>query len=344
MLVLGIETSCDETSAAIVENGRRILSNVVLSSLHLHKPYGGVVPEIASRHHAELIDSVIKEAFTQAGCGIKKIGLVAVTDEPGLIGALLVGISTAKGIALANKLPLLGVNHLWSHLYAPLMEQPKIKFPYVGLVVSGGHTNLVFVRGFDKYLNLGQTTDDAVGEAFDKVAKILNLGYPGGPVIEKLAKQGNRNAIKFPRTLLEPGSLDFSFSGVKTAVLNYVNKTRASTSDICASFQDAVVDVIVEKAVAACRKKNSNTIVIGGGVSLNARLRERLTDECKKLKIKAYFPSRRLCMDNAAMVAGLGYQLFKVVPRPEPPLRKMVAARDSGRFLKQEDSTGKIGG
>ena len=315
MLVLGIETSCDETSAAIVENGRRILSNIVLTSLHLHKPYGGVVPEIASRHHAELIDSVIKESFVKAKCTINDIGLVAVTDEPGLIGALLVGISAAKGIALANRLPLLGVNHLWSHLYAPYMEHPEIKFPYVGLIVSGGHTNLVFVRGFDRYQTIGQTTDDAVGEAFDKVAKILNLGYPGGPVIEKLAKLGNRDAIKFPRTLLAPGSLDFSFSGIKTAVLNYAQKIKfdkKKTADICASFQDSVVDVIVEKAARACAQKNSNTLVIGGGVSLNAILRERLTDECKKLRIKAYFPSRQLCMDNAAMVAGLGYRLHKI--------------------------------
>jgi N6-L-threonylcarbamoyladenine synthase len=315
MLVLGIETSCDETSAAIVENGKRILSNVVLSSLHLHKPYGGVVPEIASRHHAELIDSVIKEAVVKAGCAINDIGLVAVTDEPGLIGALLVGISAAKGVALANDLPLLGVNHLWSHLYAPHMEQPEIKFPYVGLIVSGGHTNLVLAQGFDRYLNLGQTTDDAVGEAFDKVAKILGLGYPGGPVIEELAKNGNPDAIKFPRSLLEPGSLDFSFSGIKTAVLNYSQKIKydkKKTADICASFQDSVVDVIAQKAVAACRQKNLNTLVVGGGVSLNASLRERLTYECKKLKIKAYFPSRQLCMDNAAMVAGLGYRLYKI--------------------------------
>lgn len=329
MLVLGIETSCDETSAAIVENGKGILSNVVLSSLHLHKPYGGVVPEIASRHHAELIDSVINEAFDKAGCGINKIGLIAVTDEPGLIGALLVGISAAKGIALANNLPLLGVNHLQSHLYAPLMKGPGIKFPFAGLVVSGGHTNLMFVEGFDRFLDLGQTTDDAVGEAFDKVAKILNLGYPGGPVIEKLAKQGDRKAIKFPRTLLEPGSLDFSFSGIKTAVLNYAQRYHPSLRgvetpqrgvstcndeicDICASFQEAVVDVIVEKAVRACGQKRVNALAVGGGVSLNARLRERLTEECGKFKIDVFFPSRELCMDNAAMVAGLGYQLWRV--------------------------------
>ena len=334
MLVLGIETSCDETSAAIVEKGRRILSNIVLSSLKLHRPYGGVVPEIACRHHAELIDSVVKEAFIKSGRTIKDIGLVAVTDRPGLIGALLVGISAAKGIALGHNIPLIGVNHLWAHLYAPLMENKNIRFPFIGLVVSGGHTSLMLVKNFDKYEEIGCTTDDAAGEAFDKVAKILNLGYPGGPVIEKLARQGDRKKIDFPKTLLEPDSLDFSFSGIKTSVLNYVNanvtgdtlrghqyvsarsprrvspsSTPSLVADICASFQESVVDVITEKAIRACRQKKLNTIVVGGGVSLNSRLRERLTSECNKIRINVYFPSKELCMDNAAMVAGLGYHL-----------------------------------
>lgn len=321
MLVLGIETSCDETSAAIVENGKRILSNIVLSSLRLHKPYGGVVPEIACRHHAELIDSVIKEAFKKGGCGIKDVGLIAVCDRPGLIGALLVGISAAKGIALAENIPMLGINHLQAHLYAPLMAGGGIRFPFIGLVVSGGHTNLMLVGDFDKYQDLGRTTDDAVGEAFDKVAKILNLSYPGGPVIEKLARQGDPEKIKFPKTLLKPDSLDFSFSGIKTAVLNYAQSCpslRGALSsarndeifDICASFQESVVDVIVEKSTRACKQKNLNTLVVGGGVSLNFRLREKLTNECNKFKISTYFPSRALCMDNAAMVAGLGYRLM----------------------------------
>lgn len=310
MLVLGIETSCDETSAAIVANGRRILSNIVLSSLKLHRPYGGVVPEIACRHHAELIDSVVKEAFIKSGITIKGIGLVAVTDRPGLIGALLVGISAAKGIALGHNIPLVGVNHLRAHLYAPLMENEKINFPFIGLVVSGGHTSIMLVKNFDKYDEIGRTTDDAAGEAFDKVAKILKLGYPGGPVIEKLAKQGDPGKINFPRTLLEPDSLDFSFSGIKTAVLNYTQRNKMENSaDICAGFQDSVVAVIVEKAIRACRQKKLNTIVVGGGVSLNLRLRERLTSECNKIKINVYFPSKELCMDNAAMVAGLGYHL-----------------------------------
>ena len=312
MLVLGIETSCDETSAAVVQDGKHILSNIVLSSLRLHKPYGGVVPEIACRHHAELIDSVIKEAFNKAGCCIRDINLVAVTDRPGLIGALLVGISAAKGVALSHKIQLVGVNHLQAHIYAPLMENKKIKFPFIGLVVSGGHTSFMLVKNFDKYYEIGRTTDDAAGEAFDKVAKILNLGYPGGPGIEKLARQGDYKKIVFPKTLLGTGSLDFSFSGIKTAVLNYVQRAEnrgQRTEDICASFQESVVDVIVEKAIRACQQKNINTVVVGGGVSLNSRLRERLTSECNKIKINVYFPAVELCMDNAAMVAGLGYHI-----------------------------------
>jgi len=314
MLVLGIETSCDETSTSIVENGKKILSNVVLSSLHLHKPYGGVVPEIASRHHAELIDSVMREAFLKTGCGIRQIKLVAVTNGPGLIGALLVGISAAKGLAVSNKIPIIGVNHVWAHMYAPLMNNEKVKFPFMGLVVSGGHTNLLLVEGYDKYKNLGNTTDDAIGEAFDKVAKILGLGYPGGPIIDKLAKKGNPSAIKFPKSTLDKNSLDFSFSGVKTAVLNYVQKKsmdRGLVNDICASFQDSVVDVVVEKTIMACGKTKSKHLVIGGGVSLNSRLRQKLSDECRRFKINVCFPAAQLCMDNAAMVAGLGYQLYK---------------------------------
>ncbi len=313
MLVLGIETSCDETSAAIVENGEKILSNVVLSSLHLHKQYGGVVPEIASRHHAELIDVVIKEAFLKAHCSIKDIGLISVTNGPGLIGALLMGISAAKGLVVSNNIPVLGVNHIWAHIYAPFMNTDvKIKFPFTGLVVSGGHTNLLLVRDFDKYQNLGSTTDDAIGEAFDKVAKVLGLGYPGGPVIDRLAKKGNGNSIKFPKSNLGKDSLDFSFSGVKTAVLQYVTKNKQHRlADICASFQDSVVDVIVEKSIRACNKTDSKVLAVGGGVSLNSMLRQKLNAECKRFGIKVLFPDVALCMDNAAIIAGLGYRLYK---------------------------------
>ena len=318
--VLGIETSCDETSAAVVKDGRQILSNVVLSSLHLHKPYNGVVPEIASRHHAELIDNVIRKAFRESGVGIGKIRLIAVTNGPGLIGALLVGLSAAKGLVLANKIPFVGINHIWAHLYASWMgiRRAGPKFPFVGLVVSGGHTNLAFVKDFDKYENLGQTTDDAAGEAFDKVAKILKLGYPGGPVIEKIARRGDSGSIRFPKSLLDENSMDFSFSGIKTAVLYYVRKIEAEGSrltdripDICASFQEAVIDVIVKKSVRACLKSGSKALTAGGGVVMNSRLRRRLAGECKKFKIDVHFPARGLCMDNAAMIAGLGYQLYK---------------------------------
>jgi N6-L-threonylcarbamoyladenine synthase len=331
MLVLGIETSCDETSAAVVEDGKRILSNVVLSSLRFHKPYGGVVPEIAARHHAELIDSVIKAAFLRAGCGIGRIGLIAVTDRPGLIGALLVGLSAAKGLSLSTGIPFLGVDHIKAHLYAPLMGCSRIRFPFVGLVVSGGHTNLVSVEGFDRHQGLGQTTDDAAGEAFDKVAKILGLGYPGGPLIERLARKGDPNSIKFPKSLLEPDSLDFSFSGIKTAVLYYSrrnNKDGRLTADICASFQDSVIDVISQKTIKACQKKRSRTVVVGGGVSLNLRLRDRLTAECKRFNITVHFPPPSLCMDNAAMVAGLGYQLYK----KKGPVLQLERPYKTGRF------------
>ena len=323
MLVLGIETSCDETAAAIVKDGRDILSNVVLSSLRFHKPYGGIVPEIACRHHTEIIDSVIKEAFLRANCKINQIDLIAVTNGPGLIGALLVGVSTAKGLALSNNIPVVGVNHIWAHLYAPFMniarsKDVRIKFPYVGLVISGGHTSLMFVEDFDRYQNLGQTTDDAAGEAFDKVAKILKLGIPGGPVIERLAKHGDANAIKFPKSLLNSiDNLDFSFSGIKTAVLYYVGKIenkkkiKSEISNICASFQKSVIDVIVEKSIKACQKKEATRLVVGGGVSINSMLRRRLQEACVNFGISIYFPSKGLCLDNASMVAGLGYHLYK---------------------------------
>lgn len=332
MLVLGIETSCDETSAAVVENGRHILSNVVLSSLEQHKPYGGVVPEIACRHHAELIDAVIEGAFLKARRSIGQIGLIAVTNRPGLIGSLLVGVSTAKGLALANDIPLVGVDHTWAHIYAPLMGESATRFPFVGLVISGGHTDLLFVKDFDEYEILGRTTDDAIGEAFDKVAKILGLGYPGGPVIEKLAKEGNPSAIDFPKSFLEPESLDFSFSGIKTAVLYYVqekNKFQTANyklqiTDICASFQDTVIDVIIEKAIKACESKGSKLLVVGGGVSINLRLRERLRKECGKFNVKVYFPMTQLCLDNAAMIAGLGYHLYKKGQRADLGLKVYV--------------------
>jgi len=316
MKVLGIETSCDETAVALVENGKKILSNAVATSLHLHKRYGGVVPEIATRHHVELINYVLKQALDQAGVKLNKVDLVAAVSGPGLVGALLIGVSMAKVLSLSLKVPLVGVNHLQAHLYAALMSKPSPKFPFVGLIVSGGHTNLFHVKGFLNWEILGRTRDDAAGEAFDKVAKILNLGYPGGPIIEKAAKASDPNQIRFPRSYLERDSLDFSFSGLKTAVLYYVRdhngrKSKPEIGSVAAGFQEAVIDTLVEKALRACRLKKTNRFVVGGGVIANQRLRTVLTETLKSEGITVYFPQFSLCQDNAAMVAGLGYQLYK---------------------------------
>jgi len=356
MYVLGIETSCDETAASIVENGKRTLSNVVSSSLKEHKKYGGVVPEIASRMQLESIGVVVDCAIKEAKIKLKNINLVSVTCGPGLAGSLLVGISFAKSISLGLGVPLLGVNHLHSHIYANfLMVQKNIKhfpiplrkslkvvcegdfldgdapgFPFVALIVSGGHTTLFYVIDFDNIDILGATCDDACGEAFDKVAKILGLGYPGGPLIERLARYGNPKKLKFScSNTKEP--LGFSFSGIKTAVLYYVKKHALAPAlpvasfpplavagrhsqfvrDIAASFQEAVIDTLIKKSLLACKLKKSNRLVIGGGVAANSRLRERFYSEAEKEGLNIYFPHPKLCMDNAAMVAGFGYQLFK---------------------------------
>ena len=316
MLVLGIETSCDETAVSLVKNGQEVLSNVVSSSLHLHKKYGGVVPEIATRYHVELINSVLDKALNKARVTPKEIDLVACVYGPGLVGALLIGISLAKALKLALNVPLVGINHLQAHLYASLMKKEYLKFPFVGLVVSGGHTNLFYVKSFLKWQMMGKTRDDAAGEAFDKVAKILKLGYPGGPIIERTARRASPDKIRFPRSYLEEDSLDFSFSGLKTAVLYYVRDKRISDvrsqiSDIAAGFQEAVVDVLVEKAIKACLLKKVKNFVVGGGVAANRRLRELLLKRLTKQGIKVYFPDLKLCQDNAAMVAGLGYQLYR---------------------------------
>ncbi|MBU3934178.1 MAG: tRNA (adenosine(37)-N6)-threonylcarbamoyltransferase complex transferase subunit TsaD [Candidatus Omnitrophica bacterium] len=321
MLVLGIETSCDETAVSVVENGKRILSNEVLSSLHLHKKYGGVVPEIATRHHVELINYVLRAALGKAKVKLSGIDLIAAVHGPGLVGALLIGLSLAKVLSLALNAPLVGINHLQAHLYAALMLKRRPQFPFVGLVVSGGHTNLFYVRDYLIWETLGRTRDDAAGEAFDKVAKILNLGYPGGPVIEKMAKCGRPDKIRFPRSCLEENSLDFSFSGLKTAVLYYVRDSfgrRASKksirntkiADVAASFQEAAVDTLAEKAIKACLLKGVKNFVAGGGVVANRRLREVLRRRLNRRGIDTYFPKFGLCQDNAAMVAGLGYQQY----------------------------------
>jgi N6-L-threonylcarbamoyladenine synthase len=312
--VLGIETSCDETSASVVKDGRKILSNRVSSSLKFHKKYGGVVPEIASRMQLEIITGVTEAAVREAGISLKHIDLVSVTSGPGLVGSLLVGISFAKAVSLSLGIPLLGIDHVYSHIYANFLNGESARFPFVALVVSGGHTSLFYVRDFQKIEILGQTQDDACGEAFDKVAKILGLGYPGGALIERLARQGNAKKIKF-RCSATAGQFDFSFSGIKTAVLYYLRDARyrkaALIRDVAASFQETVFDALIKKSLLACKFKKVNRLVIGGGVAANNRLRDKFYEAAQDQGLDCYFPPRHLCMDNAAMVAGLGYQLFK---------------------------------
>lgn len=324
MLVLGIETSCDETGASVVSDGAEILSNTVASSLEFHKRYGGIVPEIATRYHVEVINYVIKDALKKAKIKLDDIDLIAVTYGPGLVGSLLVGISFAKSLSYSLNLPLIGVNHLWSHIYSGLVGERNIEFPFIGLVISGGHTSLVFCEDIGKFKLLGQTKDDAVGEAFDKVAKVLGLGYPGGPVIERIAQDGDPNSIGFKPTYLDDGSYDFSFSGIKTAVLYYI-RTSPNTprlrrkkslnkrlkSDIAASFQKAVFDSLVEKSIDSCKSKGTGSLVVGGGVSANKYFRAILTKAGSENGIDVVFPPFELSLDNAAMVAALGYSLFK---------------------------------
>lgn len=315
MLILGIETSCDETSVAVVSNAKIILSNIISSSLHLHKRYGGIVPEIACRHHTELINIVLDKALKKAGVSLKDIDAISVTQGPGLVGALLVGISLAKALSYSLKIPLIAVNHLHAHLYSAMMDSKDPALPAVGLVVSGGHSLLVYVEDVERIELLGQTRDDACGEAFDKVAKILGLGFPGGPIIEKKAKGGDAKSIKFPRSYLEKDTYDFSFSGIKTAVLYYVQDLKRKNrkipvADICAGFQEALIDMLLDKTELACRKKNVETLLIGGGVSANRVLRNRLSEMGSSLRVKVLFPLSGMYMDNAAMVAGLGYHLY----------------------------------
>jgi N6-L-threonylcarbamoyladenine synthase len=316
MLILGIETSCDETSASIVKDGLDILSNVISSSLRYHKKFGGVVPEIATRHHVENIDKVINRSLHDAGINIKDVGAVAVTDGPGLVGSLLTGISCAKAISCGLDKPLIAVDHLKAHIYSAIMIKKAPEFPFIGLIISGGHTRLYLVKDFDSFELLGDTVDDAVGEAYDKVAKILGLGYPGGPVIDRLAKKGNPCAIKFTCRAVN-NTLDFSFSGIKTAVL-YYTKSQSNKAvrpqdieDICASFQEAALSVIVENSIKAMEKYKIKSFVTGGGVSANSRFREMMQREAKYKDFELYFPPMGLCSDNAAMIAGLGYRLYK---------------------------------
>lgn len=306
-VVLGIETSCDETAAACVRGGTDVLSSVVSSQVDLHARYGGVVPEIASRAHNELIIPVTARAMVEAGVDGARIDAVAATTGPGLIGALLVGVSAAKALALTWGVPFVSVNHLEAHLYAAFLEEPELEFPLVVLLVSGGHTMLVAMQDHGRYELLGQTLDDAAGEAFDKVARFLGLGYPGGPAIDREAMSGDPEAIRFPRSMIDEG-LDFSFSGLKTSVVNHVRRApEVAGADVAASFQAAVVDVLVTKARRAAQQVGARALALGGGVAANSLLREQFLDACATDGLQGFLPSRAMCTDNAAMIASAGW-------------------------------------
>jgi len=312
MRMLAIESSCDDTAAAVVVDGTRALSNVVASQDDVHAKYGGVVPELASRRHLENVVPVISAALEQAETGLDTIDAVAVTQGPGLVGSLLVGISAAKAVAFAKRTPLVGVNHLMAHMLAVNLEEP-VRFPFVGMVVSGGHTAVYVAEGFTRFRFLGGTRDDAAGEAFDKVAKYLGLGYPGGAVIERLARQGDPGAIPFPRAMIAHESLEFSFSGIKTAVINYVRTKgigEEQTPDIAASFQEAVIDVLIQKIVWAVGQCGVNRVVVSGGVACNTRLRDRLEEVASAHGFRVHIPSPPLCRDNAAMIGVAGCHLL----------------------------------
>jgi len=309
-LILGIETSCDETAVAIVRGEREVLSSVVSSSAPLHEKYGGIVPDIASRAHVQAINPAIEEALSRADLTLWDLSAIAVTSGPGLIGCLVVGVAAAKALASVLEVPLIGVNHLEAHIYANFLENPDFAPPAIGLIVSGGHTLLVRMHDHGLYEIIGQTLDDAAGEAFDKISRYLGLGFPGGPAIEQSAQKGNPKAINFPRAMSKDG-YDFSFSGPKTAVLAYVNKLKAQGQtpdipDLCASFQEAVVEVQVTKTIRAARNFGIKTVFVSGGVAANVRLRELLSDECTKIGAKMFHPSPSYCTDNAAMVACCG--------------------------------------
>ena len=305
--ILGIETSCDETSAAVVEDGVEIISNVVSSQIELHRPYGGVVPELASRNHLQLIDGVVKDALEKAGTSITEMDAIAATYGPGLASSLLIGLNTGKGIAFATGKPFIAINHIEAHLYSPVMTAVDA-LPMVSLIVSGGHTILVHATGMGRHEILGQTVDDAAGEAFDKVAKLLGLGYPGGPEIDNRAMQGHADAIDFPRSMLDNASYNFSFSGLKTSVLYYLRKNpQPNIADVCASFQEAVVDILVGKAIRAALDTGVKTVSASGGVSINSRFRDKLAAECDRRGRRLLLVPPPLCTDNAAMIAALAF-------------------------------------
>jgi N6-L-threonylcarbamoyladenine synthase len=322
MLVLGIETSCDETAAAVLEDGVSLRSNVIASQDDIHSPFGGIVPELAGRSHIERIHLVVNKALKDANIQLKDIDLIAATEGPGLVVSLLVGLNTSKALAYSLGIPVIGVNHLEGHVLAIFLQE-KVEFPFLALIVSGGHTDLCRVNGFGKYSILGRTRDDAAGESFDKVAKMLGLGYPGGPIIEKKAREGNSKILTFPRAWLEKDSLDFSFSGLKTSVRNTLikrgkgNGSSYSDEDIAAGFQEAVVDVLVRKALSACQQESLKRIVVTGGVAANSYLRDRMIDAAGKEGVEVFVPKPILCTDNAAMIACAGYYRSQYCPPSE---------------------------
>lgn len=310
--ILAIESSCDETAAAVVKNGREVLSNVISSQIALHTLYGGVVPEIASRKHIEKVNQVVQAALDEAHMTLDEITAIAVTYGPGLVGALLVGVAAAKAIAYAAKKPLVPVHHIEGHVSANFIEHPDLEPPFVCEIVSGGHTHLVIVKDYGEFEIIGRTMDDAAGEAFDKVARAVGLGYPGGPKVDKAAKEGNPHAMEFPRAKVGGSQYDFSFSGMKSAVLNYINQAEMKgeticVPDLCASFQNAVVDVLVSRAVAATKEFGYKKLVIAGGVASNSALRAGMKAACEKAGIEFYYPSPIFCTDNAAMIGAAGY-------------------------------------
>lgn len=322
LVTLAIESSCDETAAAVLLEGRQVLSNIISSQIDIHKLYGGVVPEIASRHHLNNINAVVDQAMEEAEISMEDVDMIGVTYGPGLVGALLIGLATAKAYALAAGKPLIGVHHIQGHICANYIEHKELEPPFMALVISGGHTNIVEVTDYNKCSILGGTRDDAAGEAYDKVARVLGLGYPGGPLIDKIAKEGNPHAVEFKRVFLEKGSLDFSFSGIKTGVLNYINSEKQAgrqinTADVAASFQAAVLEVIVTKTVKAAVDMGKDKIVMAGGVASNSRLREMLREECDKKKIELYYPSPILCTDNAAMIGCAAYYRYMAGERDD---------------------------
>jgi N6-L-threonylcarbamoyladenine synthase len=316
VLTLAIESSCDETACAVIKDGREVLSNIISSQIDIHRKFGGVVPEIASRKHIEAINNIIQEALDEANCKFEDIDMIGVTQGPGLIGALLVGLSTAKALAYGLDIPLIGVNHIHGHICANFIEHRDLEPPFTCLVVSGGHTYLLNVRDYTDFELVGRTRDDAAGEAFDKVARSLGLPYPGGPHIDRLAKEGDKDSISFPRVYLEDDSYDFSFSGLKTAVLNYLNQEKQkgqeiSIENVAASFQQAVLDILVDKSFKLANETGSKKIVLAGGVAANQGLREMMEERGTKEGIQIYYPSRILCTDNAAMIGSAAYYNYR---------------------------------